>query len=321
MIFGSAYGPENCKYIQQIPEWSYLPNSVKGHNNQAFRFWERALFMRASSVIDLKNLPDIWNGKPKEFLYYCLFRFGFVAVTETPKFGLIFNPATLRGVDLFYQPTNALMTNKAFGGKSIDVKLGVDGELIRLTPDYYGIYDLIVYYAEKLALNDSAINTSLINSKIPYILGGKTRAAAESLKKLLDRVNRGEPSVIYDQRIQDDTVTKDNPFQQVKLFSGNDYITDKLLMNHNDILNAFDAEIGIPVIPNEKKERMITDEANSRKIDATARINVMIRCLNDSMKEVNNMFKTDMSAEYNYKNNITEGVDPNERKNFAVGNE
>ena len=37
------------------------------------------------------------------------------------------------------------------------------------------------------------------------------------------------------------------------------------------ILNNFDCEVGIPTIPYEKKERMVTSEAESRQIDATAR--------------------------------------------------
>lgn len=294
-----SYIPMNYEQLN-LAAGTYTPSTIKAYNNNAFRFWERALFQRATSVIKIDGIPDSWKGKVKDFLYYCLFRFGFVIVSKNAEYGHYFQPATLSGVDFYYQPTKAIFANPALK-RSKELTIGTDCQLMKLTPDYMGVYDIITYYAEKLALNDTAISTSLINSKIPFILGAKNRAAAQSLKKMLDIVNRGEPAVVYDQRIQDDVQSKDSPFQHVKLFEGTDYITDKLIQDHASILNNFDTEIGIQTLPYEKKERFVTAEADAKKMESIARCTVWIRTLNESFEEIKALYpELNMTAELTF---------------------
>ena len=56
------------------------------------------------------------------------------------------------------------------------------------------------------------------------------------------------------------------------------------------ILRNFDAEIGIPSLPYDKKERLVTDEANSRKIESQARATIWIETINETAKDVKNVF-------------------------------
>ena len=63
-----------------------------------------------------------------------------------------------------------------------------------------------------------------------------------------------------------------------------------LLSDAQTLLNQFDNEIGIPTLPAEKKERMITDEANARQADCSARITLWDECLRNSIKTVNKKF-------------------------------
>lgn len=303
-----SYIPMNYEQIN-LAAGTYTPSTIKAYNNEAFRFWERALFQRATSVIKIDGIPDAWHGKVKDFLYYCLFKFGFVVVSKNAEYGYYFQPATLSGVDFYYQPTNAVFSNPAMK-RSQSLKIGTECQLMKLTPDYMGVYDIITYYAEKLALLDTALSTSLINSKIPYMLGAKNRAAAQSLKKMLDIVNKGEPAVVYDQRIQDDVQSKDGPFQQVKLFSRTDYITDQLIQDHASILNNFDTEIGIQTLPYEKKERFVTAEADAKKMESIARCTVWIRTLNESFEEIKALYpELDIKAELTFEEVQGDGKD------------
>lgn len=310
-----SYIPMNYEHIN-VAAGTYTPSTIKAYNNNAFRFWERSLFQRATSVIDIKGTPEAWHGKIKDFLYYCLFKFGYVIVSKNAEYGTYFQPAVLSGFDFYYQPTKAIYTNPAIK-RSVDLKIGTECELMKLTPDYMGVYDIITYYAEKMALLDTAVSTSLINSKIPFILGAKNRAAAQSLKKILDIVNKGEPAVVYDQRIQDDVQTKDSPFQHVKLFDGTDYITDKLLQDHASILNKFDTEIGIQTLPYEKKERFVTAEADSKKIESIARCTVWVRTLNESFDAIRKLYPdVNMEAELTF-----DKEEPSDGKDNTLGNE
>ena len=284
---------------------SYTPSSIKAYNNNAYRFWERALFQRATSVIEFKNLPNEWVDKMgvTDFLYYCLFKFGYVAVTDKLKeYGIMFQPCNISGINLYYQPTTAIISNPAIT-KPLKLEIGKDCELIKLTPDYLGIYDIISYYAEQLALIDCSINTSIINSKIPYILGAKNKSCAEGIKLALDKVNRGEPAVVYDRKMsdnQDDLSGKQSPFQQVKLFTVGDYITDKLMTDRNAIIQNFDREIGIPTLPYEKTERLIVSEVSTAKSDGAARLKVWMKSLEESIDNVNKLYNLNISVEHSY---------------------
>ena len=140
---------------------------------------------------------------------------------------------------------------------------------------------------------DVSINSSIVNSKFAYLLGAKTKGAAQALKKLLDQINKGEPAVIYDSRIFDDPSSKGDvsPFQTwFRDAMKNNYITSDLLQDFQTILNDFDREIGIPTIPYEKKERLVQSEAESTEIDAKARSIIWIETLDSSIKEVKQLF-------------------------------
>ena len=299
------YTPLNYNQIN-IAAGTYQPNTVKAYNNQAFRFWERALYQRAISIIDFDGLP--FDGAVEDFFKWCLYSYGFVAFLDTDKYGLIFQPCTLSGeFDIYYQPIKAIISNPKL--QKI-CEIGKDCALLKLTPDYMGICDVVSYYAEKLATADNAINTSLINSKLAYIIGAKNKASARALKSLLDGINAGNPAVIYDKEllIPNDPDDKKEPWQQWSRNVKESYITKDLLQDFQTILNNFDAEIGIPTIPYAKKERMVTSEAESRVLDSTSRSTVWINTLKSSLKEVNSMYGLNISAELHYKEDDTEEV-------------
>lgn len=273
----------------------------------AFWFWCRALFQRAQSVIDF-TVPDAWEGKVKDFFVYCLFKYGYVAVFQTDDYGLTFQPCTLSGYDWYYQPTSAIVSNPKM---QKTFTISEDAELIKLTPDYFGCWDIIDYYAEKLALLDASINSSIVNSKFAFLLGAKNKGAAQALKKMLDLVNKGDPAVIYDSRIFDDAASKDTPFQT--WFRENlkqNYITNDLLQDFHTIINDFDKEIGIPTIPYQKKERMVEAEAESTELDAKARSIVWIKTLQSSIVEVKQLYpEINLSASLHYGDAVPEGGD------------
>lgn len=274
MGFPQGYIPLNYEQIN-IQAGTYFPSQVKAYNNAAFVFWQRSLFQRACSTLII-NTPKEWD-RHKNLLYWSLFAYGFCGVFNLNEFGKCFNPVTVSGYNFYYEPTTVLLANPALkpnpkGKNEQEFTIGKDTELIQLTPDFKGIFDIITYYAEKLASIDCAINTAIINTKFAYIIGAKNKAAAEVLKKLFDRVSKGEPAVFFDSKLANDPNSKDEPWQA--LFRDNlksSYIITDLLKDFQTILNNFDCEVGIPTIPYEKKERMVTSEAESRQIDSTAR--------------------------------------------------
>ena len=291
------YLPLNYNQIN-VAAGTYNPSMVKSYNNRTFAYWERSLFQRACSVMEF-DLPEDWDGSIRDFFYFCLFKYGFVAISKNDEYGYFFQPCALNGFNFYYQPVEAIISNPKM---QKTLQIGKDCELLKLTPDYMGIWDIICYYAEKLSVLDNAINMSLINNKFAFLLGARNKTAGEALKKMLDKINKGEPAVIYDLKLLNDPTDKDQPFQEWRRDDlKSSYLTTDQLKDFQTILNNFDTEVGIPTIPYEKKERMVTSEAESRIIDSTSRSIVWLETLLSSIDNIKDLYpdiRLDVSLRY-----------------------
>lgn len=285
------YTPLNYQELNNMAG-HYSPSMVKAYNNATYGYWERSLFQRSVSRIKT-TLPDTWEGSRRDFLLFCLLKLGFVFVSYDDALGYWFNPGHLYGIDFYYQPTEFILANPRASelGLKERYQLHTEGELLKFMPDYRGIFDIISYYAEKLSALDNAINMSIINNKFAFILAAKNKATAEALKKILDKINKGEPAVFIDKMLMNDPNDGSTPWQFLELQKLKDnYITDKQLIDFQTILNAFDAEIGINTVPYQKAERFVSAEANSRAVDSQARIITAIECLESSVKDIKRLY-------------------------------
>ena len=315
-----AYLPLNYDQINLI-EGTYQPSQIK-NNSASFDYWVRTLFQRASSNL-IFGLPDFWQGDISNFWYYCMLRFGFVSIQDLTgkgkrgdELGMCFSPVNLSGINFYYQRTLAVLSNPTLD-ESFELEIGKDCALVCMTPDKMGIWDVIERYALLLSNLDNAINMSIINNKIPFILGGKTKAAIQTLKKIMDKVNSGQPAVFYDSRIRDDAQSKDTPFQFLKLLENpkQNYLTTDQLIDLHTILSDFDSEVGIPTIPYQKKERETSFESQSKLADGQARSLVWERTINDSIKEVKKLYpdlQLSFRLRWEVDDNVT-GEDNNDR--------
>ena len=293
-----GYTPLNYDQINNI-EGHIQPSMLKYCNSVTFAYWQRSLFQRAISTIDFTGLPDTWKASVRDFFYWCIFAYGYVGVFESDEFGLSFQPGSLYGFDFYYQPVEFIVANPKLNKR---FKLHKEAELIKLCPDFRGIWDVITYYAGLLSMLDAGINSSIINNKFSWLLGAKNKAAAESLKKALDKINMGQPAVVLDNSLlQQDPQSKEEPWSFLERSNlKQSYLTTDQLMDRSTILSSFDAEIGIRSLPYNKKERLVTAEAESREQDSTARLMVWKATLDSSLELVNNMFNTNIKAELTY---------------------
>ena len=290
------YYPLNYDQIN-LYEGTYQPSPIKNRNNASFDFWVRSLFERAQSSI-IFNLPDDWQGDKMDFWYYCLFKFGYLGVTDltnidrddAKSIGMCFNPVGLTGYDFYYAPTTAILSNHMLTD-SLELEIDKEIAIVKLTPSYMGIWDIIEFYADKLSNLDNAINMSIINNKFAYVLAGKTKGAVAALKKMMDKINAGNPAVFLDQRVLNDRETKDTPFQFLERQNlKQSYLTSDQLQDLHTILCDFDAEIGIPTVPYQKAERETEYESKSKLSDGMARILTWKRCLQSSLDNVNRLY-------------------------------
>lgn len=297
----NGYVPLNYEHINYI-NGHIQPSMLKYCNAVTYAYWQRSLFQRAISTIDFKNLPEEWAGSVRDFFYWCIFSYGYVGVFNSDKFGLSFQPGTFYGFDFYYQPTEFIVSNPKLKGATGRFKIHKNCEIIKLTPDFMGIWDIICYYSMLLSALDAGINMSIVNNKFAWLLGAKNKAAAEALKKAFDKINAGEPAVVLDNSLlQQDSASKEDPWSFLQRDNlKQSYLTSDQLMDRSTLLSSFDAEIGITSLPYNKKERLVTAEAESRTNDATARLMVWKATLDTSIALVNQMFNTNIKAEFTY---------------------
>lgn len=303
------YFPLNFSQITCINSVN-LPSTIKQRNNRAYAFWSRALYERALSVFKF-ILPEDWIGPQKELMKFVLARNGFGAVSYDSKFGHFFQPVSLTGYGFFYQPTTAILSNPLL---KKEMTIGKDCELVMMTPDYIGIWDIIDYYAVKLSQLDTSINTALVNSKNAYLLFASQKSAAHALKKAMDLINQGEPAVVFDSRalLKQNVENRDQePIIKIDLDAkSNAEIVGIALADLQTILNNFDNEVGIQTVGGnlEKKERLTQFEGESKKNEAKARCSIWLESLQDSFKRVNKLYpELKLDVELNFEEEDCEG--------------
>lgn len=284
------------------------PSVVKNFNNTTFWYWARALYQRAAYTIVFKNLPENWDNSIRDNLYWWLFIRGFVGIFNTKEYGLVFQPGNVVGFDFYYRPRIFKYANPLAPDTGAEYRIGSAVlpdkpdlevcEILKLSPDYMGIADIICFYATKLANLSLSADISIINTRLARILGARNKAAAEALKKILDKINQGDPAVVYDIKLLDDRTDKAEPFQDFQLPSlKENYITDLQLKDIQTLLNAYDVEIGISTVPYQKKERMVVSEAESTQNESKARVTVWLETLTGCLNSVNATFRTDIGVE------------------------
>ena len=269
------------------------PSTVHCKNTMMRRYFQRYLLQKAISVFKW-TLPETWN---RDYFLYVLYTWGYIGVVETNKFGVICQAGVPYGYDIYYQPTNLIITNPLLKG-SLQPRIGKECTVFKLQPDWGGINDLVNYYADMMALCAETSGVNLLNSHLSFVFPAKDKTTAETYKKLFDKVSGGEPCVVVDKQLfKEDGTQVWNPFQQN---IGQNYIVDKILSDMRKIEAMFDTEIGIPNANTDKRERLVTDEVNANNIETITRCELWLEELQKSCKNTNNMFGTDIMVKWRH---------------------
>ena len=239
------------------------PSTVHVKDAALARFFKRYLLQEAMSVFEWK-MPDHWA---RNYFLYVLYVWGYIGILDAgDDFGVIPQHCGLGGYSVMYQPTKALFSNPLFGYK--EKMLGTECEIIRLQPDYMGLYDLVDYYGDLMAITAETVGINIVNSKLSYVFAAQNKAAAESYKKLYDRIAGGDPAVFADKSILDDEGRM--TVQMLTQNVSENFIADRLLDAMQTIRNQFLTAIGIPNANTDKRERLISSEVNANNFETRA---------------------------------------------------
>ena len=294
------------------PPYNYeVLNAVSGQTPQAFlrihntgvsRFFKRYLMQDAISIFKW-TLPDTWDA---DFFRYCLFGFGFVTVFKTDIFGVIPQPCTLSGYNVFYRPTKCLVANPLLG--SVELDINKNCTLIKLMPDYGSVADLIDYYGDLMALTYESLSVNILNSRLAYMIGVESKAEADTFKAVFDQILSGNPSVVY-RRNKPRTnanlskIGSDDNWQVVLQNLKQTFIAPDMIDSLNAIRDEFLTAIGVPNLSERKKERVNVVDSERNTLETQSKIDLWIDELTECIDNAKSMFPeiSMLSVEKRYK--------------------
>lgn len=266
------------------------PSTVHASNTALSAFFQRYLMLKLFSRYDF-TLPEEWDY---DYFRYVLFTMGYIGVMQTDKYGVICQHGTVSGYNVYYRPSRLLVSNPALR-RTYDLRIGEDCEIIKLSPDWRGAYDLIQLYADQMAVCMEAFGVNAINSKFAFVFAADNKAMAETMKKMFDQISSGQPaSFVSDKQLFDD---EGNPRWQ--LFVNNlkqNYVGNDLLQSLTTIEHKFNTLIGFNNANTDKKERLNSDEVNANNEEVRSLSSLWLEEMTDSMDKANEMFGLNLSV-------------------------
>lgn len=270
------------------------PSTVHSQDNATAWYFRRYLIQKILSVFEFDGIPETWS---KDYFLYTLFVWGFIAVVETDKFGVIPQHCSLFGYDVFYRPTNVTIANPLLRG-ILQPQIGVDCELIKMQPDYGSCWDIVSHYGDLLALASESLAVNIVNSKLAYVFACDNKTVAESFKKMYDKLNEGNPAVFADSKLFDESgeplwTTFQNNLKQ-------NYVAGDMLDDMLKIDARFCTEIGIPNVNLAKASGVTDNEVEANNIDTKTKVSLWLETIKDGLNKVNDMFDLNLSVKLRF---------------------
>lgn len=266
------------------------PSTIHIHDTAVFNYYTRYLLEDAVSIVK-PYFPPEWAENMVMFSIFCN---GGVCVFDSSEFGLVSLPATLGGYTVYYAPAFCQVVNPLIKGNKRFI-IGKECAYIHLQPNYCGIMDIVYYYASKLALVDESLHMNLSNSKLAYVFFADNKSTAETLKKLYDQMQEGNPAVVYDKSVNLEENQK--PWEIFTQNLSGNFIAQQILDAKQTIINEFHTTIGVPNSNVTKRERLITAEAESNNVATFCKPELWLETLNKSAEDVKRLFGVDVYFE------------------------
>lgn len=293
------YPPFSYEYLNAVD--SQIPNSfLHIHNTGVSRFFKRLLMLDAVSVFKW-TLPDNWDA---DYFRFTLMGLGWISIFKTNLFGIIPQWGSLSGYNVFYKPTRVIVTNPLIYSK--DMLIGKQCTLIKMSPDYKGVADIVDYYGDLMALTYETLSVNLLNSKLAYVISVSSKTEADTFKALYDEIASGKPAVVRRENKASANLGKtfSDQWQTLTQNVGQNFIAPEVLTSLNQIRDEFLTVIGIPNLSEHKKERINTIDSQRNTFETKTKIDLWLEELKEGIDKTIELFPEldgTLSVEKRYK--------------------
>ena len=253
-------------------------------NSTSFWFYVRALFRKAMSIYELSGMPEEWD---LDYFMSVLFSQGFLTITDTAM-GVLPLRCGISGINVFNHPTTVIIANPVLGNLSRTID--EDCVLVKLSYDYRGLMDIVYRYATMLAECDNSISVNLMNSKVAFIGLVESKAQANSMKLMYDKISSGEPAVfVKGSQINGDQIL----YNHVK----ENFIASDIQILKRKIMSEFLTEIGVNNANTDKRERLTDNEVEANDSEIQLNAGYWLEQIREGLNKANKMFGLNLAIE------------------------
>lgn len=291
-------GRYNKKY-RDLKTGRTLDNIAEILNDEyLFQYYDR-LKRIALNRFEWLNLPETCNER---MLEETLFEHGLVGFINDKNLGIIHGKATGNGKINFYGDYTGYML---IGANADNIKVDSIDDIVlcRNTQDQRSISDILLYYANKLALIERTIDININAQKTPVLITG-TENNMDSLKELYQKYNGSHPVIYANESFNADMFNV--------LSTQAPYIVDKLRQEKRDIWNECLTFLGVSNVDINKKERLITDEAESNNEVIAIGVDLFYKWRVEAVNELNKKFN--LNVEVKVRNSLESVYEEKEKE-------
>lgn len=243
---------------------------------------------RLMSMFKYEGLP---KTIPKKFFDYYLFVNGHGFITDVKDDLYIFVGGLGGEPDPYYRPTIYTVANPALNLSKM-YKIGEDGILMRNDTMMYGLLPMLSKYCSLLAENLVTMRTADIMLRVIALLSAPDDATKKSCDIFLADIEAGKLGSIAENRFLDGIKMQSPP-------SNNGSYLTQFIELHQYLKGSLYNELGLNANFNMKREALGAGESGLNADILFPLVDDMLANRQECLDEVNKMFGTNITVEFN----------------------
>lgn len=154
-------------------------------------------------------------------------------------------------------------------------------------------YNFVMFYVNKLTEAERTMDVNVKSVKTPYIIACDDKDVM-SFKRIFQQVDGNVPAIYADKALNIDSITA--------LKTDSKFLCNELMDYKKSVENELLTFLGLNNTPTEKRERLITDEANSNNQLITSFSEIQLEARQLACERINKMYGLNVSVKRRVEN-------------------